>query len=230
MLSPEKYAVIITHMRNSQMSKMAHIRYTAEKCFRLRENQLRLAGQCREDAALFSPVQNKQYSLIKHFTREQEHKEGHDKRVLNLLREQYQLTGSVQQQLSDVASGLMRSADTLLFTLLKAQHYQWRDRLYMSVLTGDADNVLSEESACPLGHWLHGEGMRRFRALPGFRELRDCHHEMHEASAVLFESHPDEMSVARLERLLRQTEDTSQRLITLLEQLDERVSLLYPGG
>lgn len=231
-LSPEQATVVIVHMRSSLMSKSAHVRYTSEKCLRLREGMLRSAGQCREDAALLSPLQNRQHSLINNILHDGEHKkaEVQGKRLLSLAQEQYRMSGAMQQQLGEVASGLMRSADTLLFTLLKAQHYQWRDRLYMAVLTGETETVLAGEQACPLGQWLHGEGMRRFRALPGYRELNDGHHKMHVVAEKLFSRPLQDIAARVLERLLQDVEEVSQRLIAALDCLDERVRLLYPEG
>lgn len=229
-LTLEQAGAVIAHMRSSLMSKSTHVRYTAEKCFRLREGMLRLAGQCREDAGLFSPLQNKQHRLMNNILSDRENKkiESQGKRLLFLVQEQYQMSGAMQQQLGEVASELMHSADILLFTLLKAQHYQWRDRLYMAVLTGETENVLAGENACQLGLWLHGEGMRRFRALPGYRELNDVHHEMHCVAEGVF-SRPHSVTSARvLGRLLQDVEDVSQRLISALDSLDNRVRLLYP--
>lgn len=231
-LSPEQMAVVIVHMRSSLMSKAFHVRCAAEKCFRLREGMLSSAAQCREDASLMTPLQNKQHRLINNILRDGEHEktETQGMRLLSLAQEQYQMSGVMQLQLMSVASGLMRSADILLFTLLKAQHYQWRDRLYMAVLTGESENVLTGEQACPLGQWLHGEGLRRFRALPGFRELNDEHHVMHDAADALFSRSFPDMPVRVLERLLQDVEEVSQRLIAALDCLDNRVGLLYPEG
>lgn len=229
-LSQEQAGVVIGHIRSSLMSKSAHVRYTAEKCFRLREGMLRTAGQCREDAALLSPLQNKQHRLINNILRggEDRKTELQGKRLLSLAQEQYQMSGVTQQQLGEVASGLMRAADTLLFTLLKAQHYQWRDRFYMALFTGETEYVLAGENACQLGQWLQGEGKRRFRVLPGFRELNDVHHEMHVVAERVFLRPLPEVSIQVLERSLQDVEDVCQRLISALDCLDNRVRLLYP--
>lgn len=229
MLSPEHLRVIIAHMRHSLMSKSLQVTHTSEKCFRLRDNLLRTATRCREDAALMTPALNRQHRLIHSIGSDEGNKkeQAHERRLLTLSRELYQQSGMMQAQSAEMSASLMRSADTLLFTLLKAQHYQWRDRLYMAVLTGESD-VLQEESACSLGRWLATEGRRRFCALPGYRELGTCHHEMHEASAALAGDGPSRMSPAMLERALLRLEDLSLKLITALECLDGRVSLLYP--
>ncbi|WP_336283895.1 CZB domain-containing protein [Citrobacter arsenatis] len=230
MLSSEQTSVMIAHMRNSLMSKAAHVRYTAEKCFNLREHMLCSAGQCREHAGQLSPLQNKQYSLMGNILRDGEDKKekAQENRLLTLVQEQYRMSGLIELQLGSVASGLMRSADALLFSLLKAQHYQWRDRLYMAVLAGEAADVMSKETECPLGHWLHGEGALRFKGLPGYRELNDCHHEMHTVAEALFTRLLAAMPATGLEQLLQGVEDVSQRLIVALECLDNRVALLYP--
>lgn len=230
MLPDEHCKVVIAHIRHSMMSKAMHVSYATDKCFLLRENLIRSATQCREDAALLSPVQNRQYSLMNNIRRaEGEKKEqSQERRRLMLLREQYRLTGAMQQQLDDTAAGLMRSADALLFTLLKAQHYQWRDQLYMAVLTGGSDSVLPAERDCPLGQWLYGEGKRRFRALPGYSALQECHYDIHQATPGLSGRGPAEMSPRVLSETLQRVEDLSQRLIAALESLDTWVGLLYP--
>lgn len=232
MLSPELHAVVLEHIRTSALSKATHIHYTAQKCFRLRERMLASAEGCREESQSLTPVLNRQYRLVKHLSKSDgdtdfstEHKQ-----LLKLTREQYEQTGHMQTQLSGVASGLAQSADNLLFTLLKAQHYQWRERLYVAILTEHLDTLMEDERECTLGRWIHGEGMRRFRTLPGFRELDTAHHRMHEVSRGLFERKLDSFRGEELRKLLQVTEDASQQLIVALDRLDERVSLLYPGG
>ncbi|WP_336285868.1 CZB domain-containing protein [Citrobacter arsenatis] len=113
--------------------------------------------------------------------------------------------------------------------MLKAQHYQCRDRLYVAILTEHLDTLMEDERECTLGRWIHGEGIRRFRALPGFRELDTAHHRMHEVSRGLFERKLDSFRVEELRKSLQATEDASQQLIVALDRLDERVSLLYPS-
>lgn len=186
-LSPDLLKVVLVHIRASALSKSSHVQYTAQKCFRLRERMLMSSAGCREEAQSLTQVLNRQYRLVKHLSKSdgetdcsKEHKQ-----LLNLTREQYEQTGYMQTQLSGVASGLALSADNLLFTLLKAQHYQWRDRLYIAILTGQSEGLMEDERECLLGRWIHGEGMRRFRALPGFRVLDNAHHRMHDVSQVV---------------------------------------------
>ncbi|HII3146291.1 TPA: CZB domain-containing protein [Citrobacter braakii] len=232
MLSPELHAVVLEHIHTSALSKAAHIHYTAQKCFRLRERMLVSAAECREEAQSLSLVLNRQYRLVNLLTKTEGETENHpaQRQLLKLAREQYQQTGHIQTQLSGVSSGLALSADNLLFTLLKAQHYRWRDRLYVAILTERPDDLLEDERECTLGRWIHGEGVRRFRALPGFRELDTTHHRMHEVSRALFERKLDSFSVKELRKTLQATEEASQQLIIALDRLDERVNLLYPGG
>ncbi|ECI4618437.1 hypothetical protein UP63_004553 [Salmonella enterica subsp. enterica] len=231
MLSPGLLTVILAHIRASALSKSSHVQYTAQKCFRLRERMLMSSAGCREEAQSLTRVLNNQYRLVKHLS-----KSGGDtdfstqhKQLLKLTREQYEQTGHMQTQLSGEASGLALSADNLLFTLLKAQHYQWRDRLYVAILTERPDTLMEDERECMPGRWIHGEGIRRFRALPGFRELDTAHHRMHEVSQGLFERKLDSFRVEELRKSLQATEDASQQLIAALDRLDEQVSLLYPS-
>ncbi|MBC3378666.1 CZB domain-containing protein [Serratia fonticola] len=230
MLSPELLKVALAHIRASALSKSAYVQYTAQKCFRLRERMLMFSAGCREEAQSLTLVLNRQYSLVKYLSKSDgEVGCGKVHQLQTLSREQYEQTGHIQAQLSGVASGLALSADNLLFTLLKAQHYQWRDRLYIAILTGQSDELREDERECLLGRWIHGEGMRRFRALPGFWELGSAHHRLHEVSEVVAGdlSHfmPEE-----LQKALQATEEASQRLLSALDALDERVGLLYPGG
>ncbi|EBP9818077.1 CZB domain-containing protein [Salmonella enterica] len=224
------YQIICEHMHHSMMNKSVHVHYTAQKCFLLRNDLIQSASRYREDAALLTPLQNRQYRLVKSIKSDSEGEKNtlHERQLLSLANEQFRLTGTVQQQLSDMASGLMRSADTLLFTLLKAQHYQWRDRLYMALLTDQPDSVLAGENDCPLGQWLHAEGARRFYSLPGFRSLREAHHEMHQAVEQLFDTPLTSKLPTVLKRQLQRTEDASQQLISVLDGLEKMVVLLYP--
>ncbi|MBC6504677.1 hypothetical protein GW742_25020 [Citrobacter freundii] len=230
MLTPEQYHIITGHMRHSMMNKALHVHYTAQKCFRLREGLVSTATHFREDASLLVSLQNRQYRLVRSISADEDGRRHtlHARQLLALAREQYGLTGMLQQQLSEVAAGLMRPADTLLFTLLKAQHYQWRDRLYMSLLAESPDQVLSDEDACPLGQWLNAEGRRRFFTLPGFRALQAAHHQMHLAAAALFDHPLSELLPGVLNGKLQQTEYASQSLISALDGLDQSVGLLFP--
>ncbi|MFS9421740.1 CZB domain-containing protein [Citrobacter sp. C411] len=228
MLSPELHAVVLEHIHASAMNKAAHIHYTAQKCFRLRERMLVSASECREEAQSLSLVLNRQYRLVNHLSKTDSEDRTNQRQLLKLAREQYQQTGHMQSQISGMASGITLLADNLLFALLKAQHYQWRDRLYVAILTEQQDDIMEDERECSLGRWIHGEGLRRFRALPGFLELDVKHRCMHEVSRVLFERKLDSFRAEELRDTLQETEEASQQLITALDRLDERVSLLYP--
>lgn len=232
MLSPGLLTVVLAHIRASALSKSSHVQYTAQKCFRLRDRMLMSSAGCREEAQSLTPVLNRQYRLLKHLSKSDGEAEciTEHKQLLKLTREQYEQTGHMQTQLSGVASGLALSADNLLFTLLKAQHYQWRDRLYIAILTGQSEELMEDERECLLGRWIHGEGMRRFRALPGFRELDYAHHRMHDVSQVLAGRDLSHFRPEELQRALQATEEASQQLLSTLDGLDERVGLLYPGG
>ncbi|HCT9709927.1 TPA: CZB domain-containing protein [Citrobacter werkmanii] len=232
MLSPELYAVVLAHIRASALSKAFHVQYTAQKCFRLRERMLISASGCREEVQAMSFTLNRQYRMIKSLSGNgREEDTGKDqKQLLALTREQYEQTGYIQLQLTSVASEMALSADKLLFTLLKAQHYQWRDRLYIAVLTEQMNELIEDEKSCLLGRWIHGEGMRRFRALPGFRELDARHRYMHEVSMTLFDRELNRFRANDLRKTLLKTEEASQQLLAALDCLDERVGLLYPGS
>lgn len=228
----EQHRIVVEHMCHSMMNKAVQVHYTTDKCFRLREGLIRSAIQYREDATLMTPLQNRLYRLVNSVAADRDGMRDatQERRLLSHVREQYKLTGGMQQQLSGIACGLMRSADTLLFTLLKAQHYQWRDRLYMAVLTGQPDVVMVEEDACPLGQWLNAEGTRRFYSLPSFRALREAHHQMHVAAALVFDHPLTEMLPRELKDRLQRAEDASQQLVGTLDTLERIVDRLYPDG
>ncbi|WP_370619552.1 CZB domain-containing protein [Citrobacter meridianamericanus] len=230
MIPPELHKVFLTHLRSSTVNKASHVQYTAQKCFRLRERMLVSSFECREEAQSLSLVLNRQYRLVKKLSKSNGETDSstEHQQLLKLTREQYERTGYIQTQLSDIASGLALSADNLLFTLLKAQHYQWRDRLYIAILTEKIDSLLENERECLLGRWIHGEGMRRFRAFPGFQELDFAHHRMHVVSQVLFERDLSHFKPEDLRKALQTIEDASQHLLSSLDALDERVGLLYP--
>lgn len=230
MFTSELRLIVLEHIRSSAVTKFAHVHYTSEKSFRLRESMLHSASHCREEAQSLTLVLNRQYRLINHLVKDDQqnnYKTEHSQ-LLKLAREQYQQTGFTQENLSRVASGLALAADKLLFALLKVQHYQWRDRLYIALLTEQQSNILSDERECTLGLWIHGEGLRRFRTLPGFRDLDACHHLVHETSNNLFRRKLITFTPEELKRVLHDLEEFSQQLITALDRLDECASLLYP--
>lgn len=230
MLSPELHAVVLAHIRSSAQAKTAHVHYTAQKCLRLRERMLLSAAACREESESLSRVLNHQYRLVKQLskrdgetTERTEHKP-----LLKLTREQYEQTGRIQVQLNGVAGELIVSADSLLFTLLKAQHYQWRDRLYVAILTAQVEEMMTDGSECTLTRWIQGEGMQRFQALQGFRALEACHRRVHDVSRGLFERKLASFRPQTLRETLHRTEEASQQLICALDALDEQVNRLYP--
>lgn len=230
MFTSELRDILLDHIRSSAVTKFAHVHYTSEKSFRLRESMLHSASHCREESQSLTLVLNRQYRLVNHLakdTQQDNYKTEHSQ-LLKLAREQYQQTGFTQENLSRVASGLALAADKLLFALLKVQHYQWRDRLYIALLTEKHNNIVSDERECTLGLWIHGEGLRRFRTLPGFRELDACHHLVHETSNNLFRRKLKTFTPEELKRVLHDVEEASQQLITALDRLDECTSLLYP--
>lgn len=94
-LTQEQHAVVIVHIRHSMMNKATHVHHTTQKCFRLRDNLILSAAQCREDAVLLSPLQNRQYSLMNRLRRNEAHNktQGQAARLLRLTGELYQLTG-----------------------------------------------------------------------------------------------------------------------------------------
>lgn len=230
MLTREQRDVLILHIRNGMMNKVTDVKYATQKAFYLREDLIKIGFQLREDSVLMSPILNCQYRLGKSIAWDEEYEKArtHEKKLRELIQEQYQQTELLQQELSHQSSEILHSADVLLFTLLKAQHYQWRDRLYLAALAGELEENITDEYNCPLGKWLCSEGMRRFMMLSGFRELSNCHHELHQAASRLVGQAWSSILPVQLEAWLQHIDDASQKLICTLDQLEMRVELLYP--
>ncbi|HHR3735794.1 TPA: CZB domain-containing protein [Salmonella enterica] len=78
------------------------------------------------------------------------------KLVVNLLDDLMAHTTDMQDSVSRSAGLMDMSAGSLQLTVLKAVHYQWRERVYMSVLNKSNTIPAEDEHHCLLGRWYDG--------------------------------------------------------------------------
>lgn len=226
MSSAELISIIMQHIRNCTLSKMAHVSYTVQKSFVLHEHIVRSASQCREKSESLTPLLNQQYRLIGSLKNERGDSRNGARLLPAHLCELYQQTGIIQQDLRQTSTELMLYADSFLLSLLKVQHYQWRDYLYLSVLTSRQESNMKQDYS--LINWLNAEDSRRYRGLPGFMELTDSCHQMHKASTPLLKKVLRDFEPQELRYQLQAVEESSQRVIAALDCVEERIRLLYP--
>ncbi|EJT2000494.1 CZB domain-containing protein, partial [Salmonella enterica] len=103
-------------------------------------------------------------------------------------------------------------------------HYQWRERVYMSVLEGKDTFPPEDEYHCVLGRWYHGEGRTAFGSLPAFVRLGDAHSRLHLAlSELVHESRREKRTPESVLKKLDMLETASQAVIAALDELDDSV-------
>ncbi|NDY89824.1 CZB domain-containing protein [Ideonella livida] len=106
-------------------------------------------------------------------------------------------------------------------------HRLWHEALVNQLLGRASPEAMRAEEACfddrcPCGDWVHGEGLRRFGRLPGFKELVRQHQMVHlQASNVLSFQHSG--ASARARALFKTGyADASRRLMAALDHLEQQ--------
>ncbi|ECG5644774.1 hypothetical protein E1K64_24195, partial [Salmonella enterica subsp. enterica serovar Poona] len=186
-------------------TKLAHVQYTTEKAIRY-YLMVAAAENNIEAATTTTLTVNRMYSLRSRLSRKSEKMSGREKRyalkVVMLLDELISDAEAMSRNIL-LYSGMMRGAtDSLLMTILKAVHYQYREQVYMAVMDRTAPFPSDDETRCLLGWWYHHDGMKKFSNLPVFIRLGDAHSQLHR-------------SAADLAMAVRQGEDTGKLLIRL---------------
>ncbi|EAA7556296.1 hypothetical protein FZH48_23615 [Salmonella enterica] len=145
-------------------------------------------------------------------------------KVIALLNGLIEKNEKIQGKLTVSANTIRCTAYSLQVTVLKAIHYQWHERVYMSVLEGKDTFPAEDEHHCVLGRWYQGEGRKCFGSLPAFVRLGDAHGKLHQAlSALVQEYHSEKCMPERILTKLDVLETDSQAVITALDELDDSV-------
>ncbi len=116
-------------------------------------------------------------------------------------------------------------APDLDFAAARTKHKLWKKRLRSFL---DGEETMSEAEAashheCDLGKWLYASGLDQFGDLPEMQELEKIHAEMHGLiKKVIRNKHAGQ--VAQAESVLKQVEEYSDRIVGLLDILEQKTS------
>ncbi|EHU7139081.1 CZB domain-containing protein [Salmonella enterica] len=222
---------VFKYIYRTLQSKLVHVQYTAEKATRLRSKMSCAASENQRMAEGMSEFVNRIYSLrgrIKTKSRSLPVREKrYAKLVVNLLDDLMAHTTDMQDSVSRSAGLMDMSAGSLQLTVLKAVHYQWRERVYMSVLNKSNTIPAEDEHHCLLGRWYDGEGREKFGTLSAYIRLGEVHRKLHQVTAELAKEDMTRPGQERILKKLEEFESVSLAVISALDALDD--SIVNPG-
>ncbi len=218
----ELFSMVYKMLQTKQM----HVLYTAEKAEKLYSGMSVVADENEAMADGVTGLVNQMYSLRGRLKNKlgtltpRERRYGN--KVIALLNGLIEDNEKIQGRMTVSANTIRCTAYSLQVTVLKAIHYQWRERVYMSVLEGKDTFPAEDEYHCALGRWYQGEGRKCFGSLPAFVRLGEAHGRLHQALAALVqESRREKRTPERILTKLDVLETVSQAIITALDELDD---------
>ncbi|ECD3081906.1 hypothetical protein EX961_26350 [Salmonella enterica subsp. enterica serovar Oranienburg] len=227
MISGDNSALFAMVYRMLQ-SKQVHVLYTAEKAEKLYTRMSAVADENEAVTDGITGLVNRMYSLRGRLKNKlgsltpRERRYGNQ--VIALLSDLIEENEKIQGKITVSANAMRCTAHSLQVTVLKAVHYQWRERVYMSVLEGKDTFPPEDEYHCVLGRWYHGEGRTVFGSLPAFVRLGDAHSRLHLAlSELVHESRREKRTPESVLKKLDMLETASQAVIATLDELDDSV-------
>lgn len=227
MISGDNSALFAMVYRMLQ-SKQVHVLYTAEKAEKLYTRMSAVADENEAVTDGITGLVNRMYSLRGRLKNKlgsltpRERRYGNQ--VIALLSDLIEENEKIQGKMTVSANAMRCTAHSLQVTVLKAVHYQWRERVYMSVLERKDTFPPEDEYHCVLGRWYHGEGRTAFGSLPVFVRLGDAHSRLHLAlSELVHESRREKRTPESVLKKLDMLETASQAVIAALDELDDSV-------
>lgn len=211
-------------------AKLIHVQYTTQKALKLQDSLLDLAKNNKLSVDGLTNIINRLYQyrkkLEKRIQQVGSSKSTNERKMLTLVNE---LGSEVERiQISTVISSkvIKSSADSLLMTILKAQHYQWREHVYMSALSQINIIPQHDEFSCALGKWYNSVGKDNFNHLPAFTKLGISHSKFHRISSEIAKEGFNGVSWGKISRNLERFERASNLVISALDELDEQIIML----
>ncbi|ELD4018951.1 CZB domain-containing protein [Salmonella enterica] len=206
-------------------SKQAHVQYSTDKAITFYRSMVNAINKNMEAVDNTTQTVNRIYAFRKRIKNKIEKIDGSGKQycknIIKLLDEVLHELVGVSDNISHY-SGLMRNnTDSLLITILKARHYQWREKVYMSVLGKTNTIPADDEFSCFLGWWYHDKGNKKFGRFPPFIKLGTVHRKLHQVTAELAKEDLQYPDTRALMRKLEEFESISVSVITALDELDE---------
>ncbi|EGF9691576.1 hypothetical protein IDR12_000399 [Salmonella enterica] len=221
---------VFKYIYQALQAKLVHVQYTTAKALKLQGSMLYLAQNNKQSVDGLTNVIHRLYKYRKRLEKRIQQagasNNTNEKKMLSLVNA---LSAEVEDiQLSTIISSkfIKFSADSLLMTILKAQHYQWRELVYMSALSQNNNIPQHDEFSCALGKWYHGEGKDKFSHLPAFSKLGDYHSKFHRISAEISKEGFDGVCWEKIYRNLEEFEKYSNLVISALDELDDHIIML----
>lgn len=205
--------------------KQVHVLYAAEKAEKLYTRMSAIAGDNEMVADGTTEMVNQMYSLQTRLKNKMNtltpREKRYGKKVISLLNGLIEENERIQGRMVVSARVIRCMAYSLQLNVLKVLHYQWREKVYMSILGKDILPV-QDEYDCALGHWYHGEGRKTFGSLPVFLRLGVAHGKLHQALvAVIQVSGGDKTQPEQTLLKLEVLETFSHAVVTALDELDD---------
>ncbi|MDX6912856.1 CZB domain-containing protein [Hafnia paralvei] len=218
------------HIYLALQEKRTHIQYTTQKALKLQRYMLNLASHQKQVGEDAYRALNHLYVYRRHIEKIQASPETAPPLNMNkmlLLANELGFTADrIQKTTLDSANAIARIANSFLMTILKSQHYQWREKVYLSVLRRSDNVPTDDEFHCALGQWYHGDGRRDFGHLPAYSSLGDAHRKLHEISVQLAKEGFKSMDWSDITQRLDEFESASQQVIYTIDKLDEQILAL----
>ncbi|EBY2753562.1 hypothetical protein DVF53_23540 [Salmonella enterica subsp. enterica serovar Kottbus] len=216
---------IFTLVYHLLQSKLEHVQYTTDKAIKFYHTMVMATEKNKAAISKTTRTVNRMYSLRARIQHKAEKLDGREKRyagkVVSLLDDIIRETEDMSCNILHY-TGVMRGAtDNLLMTILKAVHYQWRERVYLSVMDRTIPFPAEDEGHCLLGWWYEHEGRKKFGHIPVFLRLGEEHRRLHRAEAELAAGVQQGTGTKSLLSLLNAFEMASRSVIGTLDELDE---------
>ncbi|HAT1681625.1 TPA: hypothetical protein I8Y21_002289 [Klebsiella oxytoca] len=206
-------------------TKHAHVQYSTTKAIRFYRAMVEATDNNRTVIGNATRTLNRVWALRQRISRKTEQLAGREKRygkkVVSLLDDIITETESLDRQVLHYTGVMKGATDSLLMTILKAAHYQWRERVYLSVISRSNTLPTDDDGSCILGWWYHHSGRERFGSIPAFIRLGEVHHRLHQVTAELGKEDLRVQELSGVVKKLEAFEAVSQSVIAALDELDE---------
>lgn len=114
---------------------------------------------------------------------------------------------------------------TIDFSKARFAHLNWMFRL-RNFLDGNEgltrDQAVSHKH-CDLGVWLYSDGMAKYGSFPELQELLPIHEELHKIIKNIVRL-KEELNIEEAEKELEKVKPISNKIITLLDQIEKKVN------
>lgn len=217
----------IWQIYNSLQTKLTHVQYTTKKVMRIQSLMIESSENNKNTMHELNALINKLYTFKKGLEGKLKNTVGSEKRykskLIGMLDE---LVISTQRTYEMAASShdlMNTTANSLLMAILKAVHYQWRERIYMSVISRNNNISHESEFSCILGKWYHSEGIEKFRHYPAFEKLGKVHSQLHVAADEIAKENFKTANWDTVSKKLVHFETISQSVIAALDELDDQI-------